>query len=280
MTYATPVGCTCQHNKTADSATPKALIGKKQHCFGLSLLSYISLATPHSYLFTMRFSTVLIASSLVSLAGAFAPAPFLQKPATLTARTASTTARFLSENQNDDDTVKSLLNTASANKNSYDLSSTFGKTTAASLISWLATTGVASAAGPDWGIFEGRTGSILHPIMMGSLFGLSLYTAFLGFQWRRQRTLGDDISALKKQMPSLGSYKTIQEALNSGEMESEEASLKAALPIEKEINDLTAERKELASQGNRDQHYTQGAWIAFLGTAFAIEVRSVCSHDV
>ena len=41
--------------------------------------------------------------------------------------------------------------------------------------------------------------------------------------------LGDEISALKKQLPSLGSFKTIQEALDSGEMNDQEAKLKAAL---------------------------------------------------
>jgi hypothetical protein len=174
-------------------------------------------------------------------------------------------ARFLSSQQNDD-----------ANDEKYDLSSTFTKASSLSLITWLSLTQTATAAGPDWGIFEGRTGSILHPLTMGSLFGLSLYTAFLGFQWRRQRTLGDDISALKQRMPSLGSYKTIQEALASGEMVEQEAELKAAISVEEEIAALTAERKELASQGNRDRHYTQGAWIAFIGTVFAIEVSLKC----
>jgi len=161
--------------------------------------------------------------------------------------------------------------------NKFDLSTSFQTTKSSStsaimmVVSWLATTRMARADSPDWGIFEGRTGSILHPITMGGLFGLSCYTAYLGFQWRRQRTLGDDISALKKQLPPLGSFKTIQEALDSEEMQDQEAKLKAALPIEKEIQDLTAERKELASQGNRDKHYNRGAWIAFLGTVFAIE---------
>jgi hypothetical protein len=175
----------------------------------------------------------------------------------------------MSEPSQKDHHVTTILDTN--NSQNYDLVSTFSKSAMTVFLSWLATTGVACADSPDWGIFEGRTGSILHPMFMGGLFGLSLYTAFLGFQWRRQRTLGDEISALKKQMPSLGSYKTIQEALDSGEMEAQEASLKAALPIEQEIANLTAERKELASQGNRDKHYNQGAWIAFLGTAFAIE---------
>jgi hypothetical protein len=44
----------------------------------------------------------------------------------------------------------------------------------------------AYADSPDWGIFEGKTGSLLHPVMMFSLLALSVSTALLGFEWRRQ----------------------------------------------------------------------------------------------
>ena len=210
----------------------------------------------------MRLSLFLVVASSLSLVGAFSPSPSLTNSNKRVLRSPSS-ARS-SSNLDDTDAVTS---------NSYDLASTFKKVSSVSFATWLSMTQAASADSPNWGIFEGRTGSILHPLTMGSLFGLSLYTAFLGFQWRRQRTLGDDISALKKRMPSLGSYKTIQEALDSGEMTDQEAELKAAIPVEQEISALTAERKELSSQGNRDKHYTQGTWIAFLGTVFAIEVR-------
>ena len=36
----------------------------------------------------------------------------------------------------------------------------------------------------ELGIVEGRIASMTHPIMMGFLFGASLYTGWLGFQWR------------------------------------------------------------------------------------------------
>jgi hypothetical protein len=81
--------------------------------------------------------------------------------------------------------------------------------------------------------------------MMGSLLLFSLSTAILGFQWRRQRTLGDEISALKKTL------RTLQ--------------------IESQINELTQERKELAAAGPKDKHFSQGSLLALLGTAFAIE---------
>ena len=109
----------------------------------------------------------------------------------------------------------------------------------------------------DVAIFKGKTLSLLHPAMMLGLLGFSLSTGLLGFQWRRQRTLGDEISALKKTIPDAG----------------EEPPTAAALAIQSEVDALTAERKQLAAEGPRDKHFSQGALLAFLGTLFAIEVR-------
>lgn len=135
---------------------------------------------------------------------------------------------------------------------------------------------VANAAGPDWGIFEGRTGSLLHPIVMGGTFLLSCSAALKGFQYRRQRTLGDEISALKKTLPDLGGASTVKDAISQANAAENPdgalvAKLQAALPIQNEIDALVAERKDLSSKGLRDSHFSQGALLAFLGTAFAIE---------
>ena len=141
---------------------------------------------------------------------------------------------------------------------------------------WTATTELASAAGPDWGIFEGRTGSLLHPVVMGGMFLYSAYTAFLGFQWRRQRTLGDEISQLKKSLPDMGGASSVAEAVAAAQEAGDSAkvaALQAAKGTEAEIAALTKERKDLAAAGPRDKHFSQGALLAFIGTAFAIEVR-------
>lgn len=140
---------------------------------------------------------------------------------------------------------------------------------------WGTTAQVALADSPDWGLFEGRIGSLLHPIAMGSMFLFSLYTAFLGFQWRRQRTLGDEISVLKKSLPNLDGAESVSVALARAK-ESNDLykinSLTAALEIEAQVNSLIAERKSLAEAGPRDKHFQQGALLAFIGTVFAIEV--------
>jgi hypothetical protein len=44
----------------------------------------------------------------------------------------------------------------------------------------------AFAESPDWGLFEGRSFSVLHPITMFGMLALSVSTALLGFEWRRQ----------------------------------------------------------------------------------------------
>ena len=109
----------------------------------------------------------------------------------------------------------------------------------------------------DIAIFKGKTLSLLHPVMMLGLLGFSLSTGLLGLQWRRQRTLGDEISALKKTMPAVAEG---------------EAPTPAALAIQTQVDELTAERKQLAAEGPRDKHFSQGSLLAFLGTLFAIEV--------
>lgn len=138
----------------------------------------------------------------------------------------------------------------------------------------------ANAAGPDWGVFEGRTGSLLHPIAMFAMAAFSVSTGLLGFQWRRQRTLGEEISSLKKTLPDLAGASSIAQALQIAESaetvdSAYVAKLKAAIPVESQINELSKERKDLASSGPRDKHFSQGALLAFIGTAFAIEV---CCH--
>ncbi|CAN0368004.1 unnamed protein product, partial [Laminaria digitata] len=63
----------------------------------------------------------------------------------------------------------------------------------------------ASAKGGEFGIVEGRTASFLHPIIMGTLFTVSLRAAILGLEWREQRTMSTRMSTLKEQLPMLSS---------------------------------------------------------------------------
>lgn len=139
---------------------------------------------------------------------------------------------------------------------------------------WMTSTQMALADSPDWGLFEGKIGSLLHPITMGGLFLFSLYTGYLGFQWRRQRTIGEEITTLKKSIPDLDGAQSVSVALASAKEANDlykVNSLTAALEIEAKVNELVAERKQLAEAGPRDKHFEKGALLAFIGTCFAIE---------
>lgn len=136
--------------------------------------------------------------------------------------------------------------------------------------------GEAHAAGPDWGIFEGRTGSLLHPVMMGSMLLFSLSTGLMGFQYRRQRTIGAEINALKKTLPKLNGSSTLSETIAQAKSADEVDAalvlkLESAIPIQESVDAMLLERKDLSSMGLKDKHFSQGALLAFLGTSFAIE---------
>ena len=208
----------------------------------------------------MKVSTTCIIASFACTVNAFAPL------------SSKTRVDSLCMDKNDDVGTFDPLNLSSPNDSmDFDV-----KPAMATLVALAALAPEANAAGPDWGIFEGRIGSLLHPVTMGSSFLFALSTAVLGFQWRRQRTMGDDISVLKKTLPNLGGASSLMDAIaqaESGETPDTALAfkLKAALPIQGEIDVLVAERKDLASKGLKDKHFSQGSLLAFVGTAFAIE---------
>lgn len=154
------------------------------------------------------------------------------------------------------------------------------KVAALTSLFWTATSQLALADSPDWGLFEGRIGSLLHPTMMIGLLLFSLSTAWLGFDWRRQRTIGDDINSLKKQLPDLQGADSLSAAMAAAKESGDTqrvAALQAGQTVQAELETLQAERKALAEKGPRDRHFSQGSLLAFLGIAFAIEVRFLFS---
>ena len=100
------------------------------------------------------------------------------------------------------------------------------------------------------------------------MYGASAYSAFTGLQWRRLREVGGEITQLKQEL------KGPKEALTAAQ-ESESppsAALVAQVSeLEAKIAELTATRKDLASNDFRDKHYQVGSVVLGLGTAFAIE---------
>lgn len=137
-------------------------------------------------------------------------------------------------------------------------------------------------ASPDWGVFEGKVGSLLHPVVMGVLLLLQISTAVKGFHWRRQRTISEDISALNKEkLPPLPegatSLQGYVDMMKRDGTDDKEILLilynlyKKGLEVDLQVKALTEERRVLALQNNRDGHFYQGAILAFLGIVLAIE---------
>lgn len=58
----------------------------------------------------------------------------------------------------------------------------------------------ALAVGGEFGLLEGRSFALIHPIVMGGLFFYTLYAGYLGWQWRRVRTIQTEINELKKEV--------------------------------------------------------------------------------
>ncbi|GAA0168907.1 hypothetical protein LIER_23504 [Lithospermum erythrorhizon] len=118
----------------------------------------------------------------------------------------------------------------------------------------------AVAAGGEFGIFEGRSFALIHPIVMGSLFLYTLYAGYLGWQWRRIRTLQDEINELKKEVK--GVFVT-----PDGNPPAEPPK---PSPVEIKIQQLTEERKELLKGSYRDKHFNAGSILLGFGVLEAV----------
>ncbi|MCL7051585.1 hypothetical protein MKW94_010326 [Papaver nudicaule] len=111
----------------------------------------------------------------------------------------------------------------------------------------------ANAAGGEFGIFEGRTLALIHPIAMGGLFLYTLWAGYLGWQWRRVRTTQNEINELKKQV------KPVAVTPQGKEIPSPPS------PIEVKIQQLTEERKVLLKGSFKDKHFNAGSILLGFG---------------
>eukprot|EP00640_Fibrocapsa_japonica_P002417 CAMPEP_0113942830 /NCGR_PEP_ID=MMETSP1339-20121228/10528_1 /TAXON_ID=94617 /ORGANISM="Fibrocapsa japonica" /LENGTH=274 /DNA_ID=CAMNT_0000947465 /DNA_START=221 /DNA_END=1045 /DNA_ORIENTATION=+ /assembly_acc=CAM_ASM_000762 len=146
----------------------------------------------------------------------------------------------------------------------------------------------AAAKGGQYGIIEGRTVSLLHPILMGLIFVASFYSGYTGLQWRSIRTIGDEISELKTQLPTLADgskasgdldskISAIQNQLTTEEdaaviatLKSDVSALTAAKAIDPSIQELTQKRKDLLAGDFRNKHYQMSAAILGWGVTTSI----------
>ncbi|XP_022759598.1 uncharacterized protein LOC111305978 [Durio zibethinus] len=111
----------------------------------------------------------------------------------------------------------------------------------------------ALAVNGEFGILEGRSFALIHPIVMGSLFFYTLWAGYLGWQWRRVRTVQTEINELKKQVkpnPVTPEGKPVEAAPSS---------------VEFKIQQLTEERKELLKGSYKDRHFNAGSILLAFG---------------
>ena len=110
----------------------------------------------------------------------------------------------------------------------------------------------AFAKGGEFGLLEGRTAALVHPFFLGIMYATSLYAGYLGLQWRKVRTVGEEIQELKKASP-VG------------------ADAETANPNQSKIDELTKERKELVAGNYKEKHFNAGSLLLAFGTCLAIE---------
>lgn len=84
---------------------------------------------------------------------------------------------------------------------------------------------------------------------MGVLLAVTAYSGVLGLKWRRQRTIGDDISKLKEEI------KAVESAIpaladGSTDMTGSGPGRQVAV-LNAKIDELKAQRSKLGKEGNR-----------------------------
>lgn len=116
----------------------------------------------------------------------------------------------------------------------------------------------ALAVGGEFGILEGRSFALIHPIVMGAFFFYTLWAGYLGWQWRRVRTIQNEINELKKQVkptPVTPDGKPVEAPPS---------------PVELQIQQLTEERKELIKGSYKDRHFNAGSVLLGFGVLESI----------
>nr|XP_027108543.1 uncharacterized protein LOC113728194 isoform X1 [Coffea arabica] len=113
----------------------------------------------------------------------------------------------------------------------------------------------AVAVDGNFGLLEGRTMALVHPLVMASLFLYTLYAGYLGWQWRRVRTIQTEINELKKQVQQV----PVSPAGTPPPQPPQPS------PVELQIQQLTEERKQLIKGQYRDKHYDAGSLLLGFG---------------
>jgi len=126
----------------------------------------------------------------------------------------------------------------------------------------------AFAKGGEFGHLEGTTAALVHPFFLAGLWFSTVYAGYLGWQWRRVRTTGEEITALKATLKA--TMPAVAVAATDGAAAAIEFT-PAQQETQSRIAELSATRKELAAGGFKDKHYNVGALLLSFGTILAVD---------
>lgn len=150
-----------------------------------------------------------------------------------------------------------------------------------------------AVADSSYGILAGRTASMLHPITNFALFATSIYSAYLGLQWRRLRDLSEEIKGLGASLPKLATtnakfplsdltselnsqlrvLSASDEADKSGKealIRKDLAAIKSSAELDSKYLELTSTRKALQSANLKDKHHLTGSILLGAGVTVSI----------
>ncbi len=63
----------------------------------------------------------------------------------------------------------------------------------------------AFAKNAEYGLLEGKAAALIHPVSMVALYVFTLFTGYLGLQWRKLREIGDALKPLNGESKALQS---------------------------------------------------------------------------
>jgi len=146
----------------------------------------------------------------------------------------------------------------------------------------------ANAKGGEYGAWEGRIASMMHPMTMSALFLTSLYAGYLGLQWRRIRTIGDELKQMNRELPILVSGISPKFPLSSvitnvkselsickdekrvSLLNKDLITLQSISELDNKYEDLLSNRKNLQQQNLRDKHWAAGSIVLGVGVGVSI----------
>jgi len=121
------------------------------------------------------------------------------------------------------------------------------------------------AKGGVYGPLEGKVSSLVHPLIMGSLFLYTCYIGFLGWQWRSTRLIGGEINELKAEIKK---HHAGKEKHPDGEHEDAPPMSAAEKKLQADLDEMTARRKELVEGKYKGKHYEASALLLAGGIFF------------